>query len=43
MKISFHARMKETENSLAGKTKVDNALDLRDKNRKKKKRKTLNI
>ena len=34
--------MKKTENSLAGKTKVDNALDVRDKNRKKK-RKTLNI
>ena len=36
--------MKKTENSLAGKTKVDNALDLRDKNgKKKKKRETLNI
>ena len=30
--------MKKTENSLAGKTKVDNALDVRDKNRKKKRK-----
>ena len=41
MKISFHARMKKTENSLAGKTKVDNALDLRDKNGKKKRKEKL--
>ena len=35
--------MKETEKSLAGKTEVDYALDLRDKNRKKKIRKISNI
>ena len=33
--------MKKTENSLAGKTKVDNALDVRDKNRKKKRKEKL--
>ena len=38
-KLSLNARMKEAEKSLASKTEVTNALDLRDKNRKKKKEK----
>ena len=38
-KLSLNARMKEAEKSLASKTEVTNALDLKDKNRKKKKEK----
>ena len=33
--------MKKTENSLAGKTKEENALDIRDKNEKKKRKEKL--
>ena len=38
-KISLDVRMKEAEKSLASKTELTNALDLRDKNRGKKKEK----
>ena len=37
-KISFDVRIKETTKSLVSKSQVDNALDIADKNREKKKK-----